>query len=386
MKVWFFIRSMVVGGSQRQIAMLAKGLSRRGHDVAIAVFYTGGEIEDAGEQTTVRLIPLGKSGRWDAIVPLLHLRRLLQSERPDVLYAFQPTQTSLAALLLPSRAPTRLVFGIRAAGVERGRYDALSAATYRLEAHLSRRADLIVANSRAGRSDAIGRGIAGDRIAVIPNGIDTAAMRPDAEGGRRLRRKWGIPEDAFVVGCVARLDPMKDHVTLIEAAARFARECPRVRFVCVGDGPPARRQQLAALANSLGLADRLLWAGEMREMNAAYSAFDIATLPSAFGEGFPNVVGEAMACGVPVAATDVGDVRSIVGDLGEVVPPKQPHLLCAGWVRLRKRLEENAGLGDATRARITANYGVDAMIQRSEEIFAELVTGAPAADIARRFA
>jgi glycosyltransferase involved in cell wall biosynthesis len=385
MKIWFFIRSMVVGGSQRQIAMLAKGLAGRGHDVAIAVFYTGGEIGDAREETTVRLIPLGKSGRWDAIAPLLHMRRLLRRERPDVLYAFQPTQTSLAALVLPRQTPTRLIFGIRAAGVERGRYDALSAATYRLEALLSRRADLTVANSRAGRADAINRGMAADRIVVVPNGIDAQATRPDAEGGRQLRRKWGIAEDAFVIGCVARLDPMKDHVTFIEAAVRFAAECPHARFVCVGDGQPARREQLAALANSRGLGDRLIWAGEMREMNAAYSAFDIATLSSAFGEGFPNVVGEAMACGVPVVATDVGDVRTIIGDLGEVVAPKQPDALCTGWARLRQRLTENAGLGAAARAGVVANYGADVMIERSEEIFTQLMAGSPPADLARRF-
>ena len=66
-------------------------------------------------------------------------------------------------------------------------------------------------------------------------------------------------------------------------------------------------------------------------MKAVYNAFDIATLASAFGEGFPNAVGEAMACGIPVAATDVGDVRSIAGSSGEVVPPKNPDLLCAAW-------------------------------------------------------
>ena len=123
MKVLFFIRSLVVGGSQRQLVMLADGLARRGHEVVIAVFYTGGEIDVARQQTAARVLPLGKTGRWDAIGPLSRLRRLLLMERPDVVYAFQPTQAALAALLLPRRLPTRLVFGVRAAGMEPDRYD-----------------------------------------------------------------------------------------------------------------------------------------------------------------------------------------------------------------------------------------------------------------------
>jgi glycosyltransferase involved in cell wall biosynthesis len=386
MKVLFFIRSLVVGGSQRQLVMLAEGLARRGHDAAIAVFYTGGEIDVARQPTGVRVLPLGKASRWDAIGPLVRLRRLMLAERPDVVYAFQPTQTALAALLLPGRLRARLVFGVRAAGMEVDRYDALSALTYRLEVALSRRADLIIANARAAHADATRRGMPADRIAVVANGIDTEIMRPDAAAGRAQRRSWGIADDAFVVGCVARFDPMKDHGTLLRAAAGFAREYSDARFVCVGDGPPGYRDTLRGLARSLGLADRLVWAGEMSDLTAVYNAFDIATLSSAFGEGFPNVAGEAMACGVPVVGTDVGDVRAIVGEFGEVVAPKHPELLRAGWSRLRLRLAQEPGLREGARRAIVANFRVEAMVQRTEEALSQLHAGRPASEIAREFA
>jgi glycosyltransferase involved in cell wall biosynthesis len=179
---------------------------------------------------------------------------------------------------------------------------------------------------------------------------------------------------------------MKDHANLLTAAAAFARSNSDARFVCAGDGPAAYRNELQDLAGSLGLADRVVWTGEIGDVKAAYNAFDIATLPSAFGEGFPNVVGEAMACGIPVAATDVGDVRPIVGDLGEVVPPKNPDLLCAGWDRLRRRLMQDPGLRQATRNSIVANYGLDAMVRRTEDILARLMAEQPAKEIARQFA
>jgi glycosyltransferase involved in cell wall biosynthesis len=375
MKVLFFIRSLEVGGSQRQLTMLAEGLARRGHDVTAAVFYTGREIELTPSRSAIRVVALGKSGRWDVVGPLTRLRQLMVAERPDVIYAFLPTQTVLAALLRPRRLAARLVFGIRSAGVEADRYDALIALTYRLEALLARRADLIIANADAGRTDAISRGFPSDRIAVIANGIDTEVMRPDTDGGRARRRAWGIADDAFVIGCVARLDPMKDHANFLAAAARFAAHAPTARFVCVGDGAPAYRAELQALAQSLGLTDRLVWAGEIANVAAAYNAFDIATLPSAFGEGFPNVIGESMACGVPVVATDIGDARTIIGELGEVAPPKRPDLLCAGWQRLRQRLAQGASLRGAVRKAIVEGYGVEAMLDRTEHVLSRVVAG-----------
>jgi glycosyltransferase involved in cell wall biosynthesis len=385
MKVLLFIRDLGVGGSQRQLAVLAAGLARRGHDVAVATLYRGGTLEWMLSDSGVRLLPIGKSGRWHVLSPLIRLARLLLAERPDVLYAFLPMQTTLAALLLPPWLKTKLVFGIRAGGMQLENYDRLNALTYRSEAVLARRTDLVIANARAVRADAIARGLPADRIAVVPNGIDTEILRPDADAGRAQRQAWGLPDSAFVVGCVGRLDPMKDHANLLKAAAIFARDHSDARFVCVGDGPDAFRDELKTLARTLGLESRIVWTGEMHDMNKVYSAFDIATLASAFGEGFPNVVGEAMACGRPVAATDVGDVRQIVGAFGEVVAPRSPEALSAAWMRLRQRLEQDRELRAATRNSIVANYGVEAMVRRTETILAQLVTGRPVRDIVHEF-
>jgi glycosyltransferase involved in cell wall biosynthesis len=382
MKVLFLVRDLAVGGSQRQLAVLAAGLARHGHDVAVAVLYTGGALEGLLGDGGVRLLSIGKASRWHVMTPLVRLRRLFLSERPDLIYAFLPMQTTLAALLLPTSLETKLVFGLRAGGMQLRHYDALNALTYRSEAWLSRRADLIIANAHAVRVDAIARGLPADRIVVVPNGIDTDLMRPDKEAGRALRRTWGVSDEAFVIGCVARLDPMKDHANFLTAAAR---EDPGVHFVCVGHGPAAYRSELMRQAASLGLEDRVLWADEVGAMKAVYNAFDIATLASAFGEGFPNVVGEAMACGVPVAATDVGDVRAIVGGSGEVVPPRSPDLLCTAWQSLRQRLAHDRGQRENVRAAIVADYSLAAMVRRSEDILIQLTTERPARQIARDF-
>src|SRR5205823_8210436 len=126
----------------------------------------------------------------------------------------------------------------------------------------------------------------------------------------------------------------KDHRTFLAAAARLAASEPRARFVLSGTGTePANRELTDAIAR-LGLADRVVLLGERHDMPAFFAALDICALSSAYGEGCPNVLGEAMACGVPCVATDVGDSAAVIGDTGVVVPARDPAALAAGIERL----------------------------------------------------
>ena len=162
----------------------------------------------------------------------------------------------------------------------------------------------------------------------------------------------------------------------LSAAALPAAALPHAFFVCVGSGPRDYADRLKALARSLGLDDRLLWAGERGDIRAACNAFDVATSSSAYGEGFSNAICEAMACGVPVAATGVGDASVIVGDTGEIVPVRRPDLLSAAWVRLRQRLNETPGLGAAARGRVVSNFSVKAMVRETESVLLRVAGGA----------
>jgi len=175
-----------------------------------------------------------------------------------------------------------------------------------------------------------------------------------------------------VIGLVGRFDAKKDHGTFLHAAAIAARERDALRFVCVGDGPAADRRGLEALAQGLGLGDRVVWVGFRRDMSAVYGALDVATLTSSFGEGFPNVVAEAMACGVPCVATDVGDAAFILGDLGRVVPPRNPRALADRWMAALAR-ESTAGIRSQGRRRIEENFGLELMIDRTEHALAALL-------------
>lgn len=368
-RVLFLIRSLGHGGAQRQLVALATALRHAGWDVAAACFYSGGAFQRDLVQADVPVIDLRKRGRWDVAGFLWRLWRVFRENDPDVVHGYLTMGNLLALLARLARRRTRVVWGVRSAYMDRDRYDWMTRLTFGLTRRFARLADAIIVNSEAGATHHAALGYPAERIRVIPNGIDTRRFRFDAEGRVRKRRAWGIPDEAVLVGLVGRLDPMKDHPTFLKAAALLAKRDCRWRFVCVGgSADPAYAQALHSLADRAGLRERLTWTGPQDDMPAVYSALDVAASTS-YGEGFPNVIAEAMACGRPCVATDVGDSARIVGGCGAIVAARNPEAFAAGVESIRQ-MWCNPGVGDgmpaAARARIERHYALGSLLQRSE--------------------
>ena len=363
MKIIFITRSLNCGGAERQLVLLAKGLHQDGYPVTVAVFYPGGPLQKDLDDSGIPVVCLKKRGRWDMFHFLWYLIRTIRHERPTLIYSFLGIPNILAVMLKPLFPHIHVVWGVRASNMDLAQYDWLSRLSYRVECRLSRFADLIIVNSYAGKDHAVANGFPSNKMIVIPNGIDTEYFRLDRRGGERVRRAWGVAENEKLIGLVARLDPMKDHPTFLRAAAILSRERADVKFVCVGDGPGAYSQKLHELAHQLGLDGRLIWAGARNDMPAVYNALDILS-SSSYGEGFSNVIAEAMACGVPCVVTDVGDSHLIVGNEGQHVPPKNAELL-AGAVLTQLALNNR---GIVQRNRIVSEYSLAKLCEKTEEI------------------
>lgn len=376
MKLLILSRSLNLGGAERQIVTLARALHARGHDVQVCTFYANGALEPELRAAGVPVHALEKRGRWDLLGFARSLVALVRRLEPDVLHSYLGTPNLFALLLRPLFPRLRLVWGVRASFMDLGQFGWASRMVYAAEARLARFVDLTIANSEAGKAYAVSRGFPADRTIVVPNGIDTVRFAPDSEARTRVRAEWGVPEDAPLVGMVARLDPMKGHPTFLRAAAVLSALRPEVRYVLVGGGPEAVRNALETLAGELGLGDRVVFAGARQDVAAVYSALDVATSAS-LGEGFPNVIGEAMACGVPCVVTDVGDSARIVDTLGVAVPPGQPEALAAGWERCFG--EERTAIAHRVRARIVECYSVDRLAERTLEALSALLGAKEAA-------
>ncbi len=219
-------------------------------------------------------------------------------------------------------------------------------------ARLSRRVPAaIICNSSAALQAHLALGYCADKCVVIPNGFDLRASMACDNARDETRARWGVTSAEGLVGMVARVDPLKDHATFIHAAARVAAHAARVRFVLVGEGV-TRDGGIETLLAQTNLRGRFILEERSDDVRKIMSALDVFCLASR-SEGFPNVVGEAMACATPTVATDVGDVRSILRDDRLVAVPEDPASLaaCIDYV-LRLDEHQRQILGESQRQRI----------------------------------
>lgn len=375
-KLTLLAHSLRVGGAEVQFSALARGLDRQRFAVTLVSFYDDGALLDEVRDAGIPVVTAGKRGRGDTVGFALRIARAIRATQPDIVYSFLDFPNLVAALTWPLGAPCRIVWGIRASDMKLAERGRVWRAIFALERLTARRADLIVSNSWAGRDHLRRQGFPADRMVVIPNGIDTDRFQPRPDARSRLRAELGLANGDVAIGLVARLDPMKDHRTFLRAAAQLRDVRPDARFVCVGGGAADYAAELRAYADSLGLGDRVIWAGARADVPDVLSAFDVATLSSAYGEGFPNVVGEAMAAGLPCVVTDVGDAARVAGDTGRVVPVGDSAGLAQAWRHLADAgHDERRRLGQAARMSILERFPLQAMIEHTADQLAGLANG-----------
>ncbi|ROO25817.1 phosphatidylinositol alpha-mannosyltransferase [Salinisphaera orenii MK-B5] len=185
----------------------------------------------------------------------------------------------------------------------------------------------------------------------------------------QFRRDVGIDYDAFVIGLAARAHPMKDHDNFLRAAASFVADHPNALFLLAGEGTDDDEIIDRGIAE-YGLNKAVVRCGRLENTVAFNCALDVACMSSAWGDAFPNVLAEAMACGVPCVTTEVGDAPAIVGDTGIVVPPREPGALVRGWAQLAELGSAGrAALGARARERVAQRYA----LQRSTQRYIELL-------------
>jgi glycosyltransferase involved in cell wall biosynthesis len=292
---------------------------------------------------------------------LLKLARLIGERRPDIVqgWMYYGDLAALVALALSGRRrQTHLVWSIRCSAMDWRSYGVGLALVVKACAVLSRRPDLVTANSAAGLKSHLALGYHPRRAQVVANGIDIVEFQPDPAARGAVRAELGIAEDVTVLAHVARVDPMKDHGSFLAAMAAL----PDLSALLVGAGT----EKLAAAPNIFRLGRRC-------DVARLFAAADFVVSSSRFGEGFSNVLAEGMACGLPAVATDVGDAKLIVGDTGLVVPPGSPDALAAAIRTLAAEPPAaRAERASRARARIVENFAMGEAIHRYLELYGSL--------------
>ena len=321
----------------------------------------------------VEVRALGMSPRRLPFIAFIKLIHLLYRHKPDVVQTWMPHADLLGGLAARLAGARSVVWGIRHSNLDRTKSKKITKVIVRVLAKLSwwLPSRIAVCAKRAMDShEALGY----DRrkMRFIPNGYALADSTKKWQGAQALRAEWGIDSSLAVIGTVARYDPQKDHINLLQSLALLRARKITLVCVLVGTNLNNDNEELVRKIRNLGLEEIVVLLDKRKDIPSVMGALDLHVLPSA-SEAFPNVVAEAMACETPCVVTDVGDAAFIVGDTGWVVPPRDSKALADA---IERALEERQNVRWSQRClsarrRIEQEFGIDKMIAAYHELWCE---------------
>jgi len=380
MLIVHLITGLQCGGAENQLQQLVLASDGRRFRHIVISLLEGGAIASELKAAGIEVYSLGMRRGLPSPAGMVRLVRLLRRLRPSVLHCWLYHACLMGLLGGRWSGIARVIWGLRSANAGLRGYSPSTRAVVWLCAKFSSLPDAVVVNSETSRTLHQNWGYNTARARVIPNGVDAQRFSPDPEARRAVRVELGLGRDSALVGLFARYSTMKDHETFLRAAGLVHAQYPDVRFLMAGDGITTDNGPLVRLVRENGLQQAAYLLGPRRDLPRLTAALDVSCL-SSWSESFPNVVIEAMACGVPCVVTDAGDTRFIVGDTGRVVPPSAPQALAEAMSALiAVEAAEREALGQKARERARAKFTLQKTVSAYEGIYDEF-SGNRAAEI-----
>lgn len=367
MRIAFVTTSLDVG-EPTALAAIALGLAKAGADIGVIALRGSGRLVSRLQSAGVAVTTLQAAGAGGVALGLPTALRRLRQFRPDIVQGWM-YHGNLAATALAPLCGTPLHWGIRQSLGALERERATTNRLIRFGARLSRRPGSIVYNSERARADHEALGYASDRGRVIGNGFSTEELKPNEETRLRVRQRFDLAGSDVLIGHLARYHPVKDHATFLDALARLGHGGPRKHVLLAGRDVDGSNGALREAVERAGLGETVSLLGEVHDVAQLLPALDVLCVSSR-SEAFPNVLGEAMSCGIPCVTTDVGDAARIVGDTGWVVPRGDPSLL-AEALRAAADLDpvHRRRRGASARQRIVKHFSLDTTLARYAQLY-----------------
>lgn len=374
MNVAHVITGLETGGAEVMLYRLLAATDRDRFRSSVVSLTGLGPVGDDVRRLGVPVRALAMRPGIPDPVAIARLARWLRRDRPDVVQTWMYHADLLGGVAAKAAGNVPVAWGLHntdlAPGVAKRSTVATALACARLSPWLPA---AIVCCTEATRRVHERLGYRADKMVVVPNGFDLDDFKPDAAARAAVRRELGLPPDAPLIGLLARFHPQKGHRFFLEAAALLAARRADVHFLLCGDGVTRDNAELAARVDAAGLSDRCHLLGRRRDTARLQASLDVATSASVAGEALSLALGEAMACAVPCAVTDVGDSALLVGDTGRVVPPGDAAALAAAWQGLLALSPvDRAGLGQRARERIAEHFALPRTVRRYECLYARL--------------
>jgi L-malate glycosyltransferase len=371
-KLMKFVTLFAIGGTERQVVTIGKGLDPRRFDLQFACLHRVGEFlaECDARSWSIAEYKVRSLYGYGTLKKQMEFGRNLRRQGIQILhtYGFYPNVFAI---------PTARFAGVPVIiGSVRDIGDIWTPWQHKVQKVCLRMADHTIVNAEAIKKDLLQRGYRADRVTVIPNGIDFEPFLVP-HTGETVRRELNIPADAPVVGVLARLTKIKGHEYFLQAAALVAARVPNVRFLIVGDTNIHQeyREELKRLAARLGIQDRVVFTGFRLDVPELLAALSVSVLSSLGLEGLSNSLLESMAAGLPVVATRVGGSPEIVEDgvSGLLVPPADAEAMASAICRLLEDKTLAMNLGQAGRRLILSRYSLDRAVATTERLYRDLL-------------
>ena len=301
------------------------------------------------------------------VAALFSIYRLIQSVSPDVVQTWMYHADLIGGFLGRLAGVDNVCWNIRHSTLDQRGSKLSTIIVAKVCAYLSKRLPrIIVCCAKQAALVHQQFGYSSENMHVIPNGYNFIDFRINQRFSSRFRNNFAKDRDLVLLGMVGRFHPQKDHIGLLEAISVVKMQRSDFRFMLVGRGCSHDNLILMNEINRRNLGSHIVLLGQRTDINYVMNGLDIHVLSSSYGEGFPNVLAEAMACGTPCVATDVGDTASIIGDAGWIVPPDDPVGLAEAMLSaIHERVSDEdrwQDLCNACRLQVVDQFDIKRMI------------------------
>lgn len=379
MNISIIITGLSTGGAEMMLLRLLERIDRSRFSFHVFSLTNLGEIGPRIQALGIPVEAIGMSRHVPNPFAVTTLARRLRAAKTDLVHTWLYHADLLGSLAARLAGVRTIAWCIRNNDLDRGKSKFATRLVVRVNVFVSRWLPTgILSCAEAARDVHVALGYAADKMEVIPNGFDLSRFRPDAATRISVRDELHLSADTPLIGIVGRFDPQKNHAGFLEAAALLLRSRPDTHFLLVGAGMDMHNDVLAAVARRAGVVDAAHWLGRRDDIPRLMASLDVLA-SSSFSEAFPNVLGEAMACGVPCAVTDVGDSAAIVGDTGRIVRSgDMPALAAAMGDLLALEPAQRVALGRQARMRVEEHFEIGRIARRYEDYYDRLARTATA--------
>ena len=358
MKIVHIISGLKIGGAEQALLRLIIGSNKLEFNHIVISLSGEGELCQLfiNANIDLRIINFKKK----PVSSFFVLIKIIAQTKPDIVQTWLYHADLIGGITAKIAGVKHIIWGIRTTDLKKGSYS--TALVRKINAWLSfSLPSKIVCVAESAKARHVKLGYCESKMLIIPNGFDLDKLHKYIIDSAQLRLKHGIKQNEIVIGSMGRFSQIKGQDVFVKAAKIVAENNPNVRFLMVGRELQESNKPLMKWITNTGFVDRFVLLGERLDVNICFGAMNIFCLHSR-SEGFPNVLGEAMAMGLPCVATDVGDAKILGGELVKIVEPDNPEVLALALMQMlnfqSKKLNE---LGKLSNKRIFHMYSLSTM-------------------------